>query len=251
MSKLLLYLKTDTFRKNLIAAFIALVLLFLAVYFGLKQYTKHNESISVPTLKDSQIDEAITLLDKADLEYKIDYVYQLDAKPGLVIDQDPDPNAHVKTGRTVYLTVITETPPEIAFPNIIDKTLIEASAIIRNQSLKIKDTVYVTDIARDVVLDVQFAGQPLKAGKLIPKGSQITLVLGNGRGAEDVEIPNLIGLPLSEARFALSGVGLNLGRVTYAGSVTDSLSATVQIQQPSSTAGFVSLGSAVDVTLSN
>src|SRR5690606_12342018 len=133
----------------------------------------------------------------------------------------------------------------------IDKTLIEASAILRNQSLKIADTVYKADIARDVVLDVRFAGQPLKAGRVIPKGSQITLVLGNGQGADDIEVPNLIGLSLSEARFALSGVGLNLGNITYSGMVTDSLSTTVVAQQPDTTSGFISLGSPVNVTLAN
>lgn len=251
MSKLLLYLKTDTFRKNLIGALVAIILLFLGIYFGLQWYTKHGVSIEVPQVQDMHIDEATKILSRADLEYSIDYVYQMDAQPGLVIDQDPEPKSHVKTGRTVYLTIITETPPEVAFPDIIDKTLIEASAILRNQSIKVSDTTYITDIARDVVLDVKFAGQPLKAGRLIPKGSQITLVLGNGQGADDVEVPNLIGLSLSEARFALSGVGLGFGNISYSEMTTDSLAATVVSQQPDTTAGFISIGSTVDVTLSN
>lgn len=251
MSKLLLYLRTDTFRKNLIAALIALVLLFLGIYFGLKWYTKHGVSIEVPQVKGMHVDEAIQALKKADLEHSIDYVYQMDAQPGLVIEQDPDPKAHVKTGRTIYLTIITETPPEVAFPDIIDKTLIEANAILNNQSIKVADTVYITDIARDVVLEVKFGGQPMKAGTMIPKGSQVTLVAGNGKGADDVEVPNLIGLSLSEARFALSGVGLSLGKVNYTELVTDTLSATISTQQPDSAAGFVPLDSSIDVTLSN
>lgn len=251
MSKLLLYLRTDTFRKNLIGALIAFALLFLGIFFGLKWYTKHGVSIEVPQVKGLHIDDAMKTLEKADLEYSIDYVYQMDAQPGLVIEQDPDPKSQVKTGRTIYLTIITETPPEVAFPNIIEKTFIEASAILKNQSLKIADTVYIADIARDVVLDVKFGGQPLKAGRLIPKGSQITLVLGNGRGADDIEVPNLVGLSLSEARFALSGVGLSLGDIAYSGTITDSLSTTIISQQPDSTAGFISLGSAINVTLSH
>ena len=251
MSKLLLYLKSDTFKKNLIAALIAVVLLFAGIYFGLRSYTKHGESIAVPVVKGMHIDEAVRLLDQADLEYKVDSVYQLDAPPGQVIDQDPEAQSHVKTGRTIYLTMITRTPPDVAFPNVIDKTLIEASAIIQNQSLKISDTIYVPDIARDVVLDVKFAGQPLKAGQMIPKGSNITVVLGDGRGNEDVEVPNLIGLSLSEARFALSGVGLSLGNVQYDANTLDSLSATVTIQQPSVSTGYVTIGSAIDITLSN
>lgn len=251
MSKLLQYLRTDTFRKNLIGALVAFALLFLGIYFGLKWYTKHGVSIEVPQVKGLHIDDAVKTLEKADLEYSVDYVYQMDAQPGLVIEQDPDPKSQVKTGRTIYLTIITETPPEVAFPDIIDKTWIEASAILRNQSIKVADTVYIADIARDVVLDVKFSGQPLKAGQFIPKGSQITIVLGNGQGADDIEVPNLIGLSLSEARFALSGIGLSLGNITYSEMVTDSLAATVVSQQPDTTAGYISLGSSVNVTLSN
>src|SRR5690606_37971943 len=121
----------------------------------------------------------------------------------------------------------------------------------RNQSLKIGDTVYIADIARDVVLDVKFAGQPLKAGRLVPKGSKITVVLGNGQGANEVEVPNLIGLTVDEAKFALIGLGLNLGNVSYSTEVSDSLSGKIIGQQPDTTAGLISIGTAVNLTLSN
>src|SRR5690606_24434679 len=200
MSKLLLYLRTDTFRKNLIYALVFIGMLFLLIYFGLRIYTKHGDAQEVPVLKGLSVQEAMKVLDKAGLEYDIDSVYQVDAQPGLVIEQDPEPKAPVKSGRTIYLTIITQVAPEIAFPEIIDKNLIEATAILRNHSLKIGDTVYINDIARDVVLDVKFAEQPLKAGRMISKGSRVTLVLGNGRGANEVEIPNVLGLTLSEAK---------------------------------------------------
>ena len=251
MSKLLLYLRTDAFRKNLIAAIILLVVLFFGVYFGLKSYTKHGVAMEVPALKGMHIDQAIDALKAADLEYKIDSVYQMDAKPGLVIEQDPEAKSHVKTGRTIYLTIITQMAPEVPFPNIVEKTFIEASAILRNQSLKVGDTVYVSDIARDVVLDVKFAGQPIKPGRMIAKGSKITLVLGNGRGADEVEIPNLVGLSLDEAKFALNGIGLFVGQISFAPGSIDSLTAKVTMQRPDSTAKVINIGSSIDLTLSN
>jgi len=251
MSKFFLYLKTDTFRKNLIAALIVIVVLFLLVYFGLRIYTKHGDSQEVPVLKGLHIKEAIRILDQAGLNYEIDSIYQLDAKPGLVIDQDPEQKSHVKSGRTIYITIITQVAPEIAFPDIIDKTLIEASAIIKNHSLKIGDTTYIADIARDVVLDAKFAGRSIEPGRVISKGSRIDLVLGNGRGNDEVPVPLLIGFTLSEAKFALAGVGLNLGKVSFSGQITDSLSAKIITQTPDTTAKIVSLGSLIDVTLAN
>lgn len=249
MSKFFLYLRTSAFRKNLIAALIFIVVLFIVVYFGLKVYTKHGDSQEVPMLKGLHISEALKVLDKAGLEYEIDSIYQMDAKPGLVIDQDPDPKSHVKSGRTVYLTIITQSAPEIAFPEIIDKTYIEASAILKNHSLKISDTTYINDIARDVVLDVKFAGQALQAGRMVPKGSRISLILGNGRGNDEVEIPNLVGFQLNEAKFALAGLGLTLGSVSFSDGSRDSLNARIVSQSPDTSSHVISIGSAIHVTM--
>lgn len=174
----------------------------------------------------------------------------MDAKPGLVIEQDPEQGFHVKSGRTIYLTIITQVAPEVAFPLIKEKTLIEATAILRNHNLRIGDTSYVADIARDIVLDAQFAGQSIRNGRMIPKGSRIDLVLGNGLGANEVEIPNLIGLPLNEAKFALIGAGLGLGTVTYDPNVIDTATAVISVQSPGIEKGLTSLGAKIDVTLS-
>src|SRR5690606_329039 len=249
MSKFFLYLRTNAFRKTLIGGLIFIIALFVVVYFGLKSYTKHGDSQEVPLLKGLNIKEAITILDNANLEYEIDSVYQMDAKPGLVIDQDPDPKAHVKSARTIYLTIITQSAPEISFPEIIDKTFIEASAILKNHSLKIADTTYINDIAKDVVLDIKFAGQTIQPGRMVPKGSQISLVLGNGRGDSEVGIPNLVGLPLNEAKFALAGVGLALGSVTMSGNSTDTLGSVVLSQNPDTSVRIISIGSAIHVTM--
>ncbi|TJZ50835.1 PASTA domain-containing protein [Sphingobacterium olei] len=249
MSKLLFYLRTDTFRKNLIGAIIAIFVLFLLIYFGLKIYTKHGDAQEVPVLKGIHIEEAKRILDRAGLEYAVDSVYQMDAKPGLVIEQDPEASALVKNGRTIYLTIITQIAPEIAFPDIIDKTFIEASAIIKNHSLKIGDTVYVSDIARDVVLDAKFAGQPIKAGRMVSKGSNITLVLGNGRGANEVEVPMVLNLTLAEAKFAIQGLGLNIGNIT--GNIIDTATARIIAQFPDTSAHIIGIGTPIDLTLSN
>lgn len=249
MSKLFLYLRTDVFRKNLIYALIAFVCLFLIVYFGLRIYTKHGDAQEVPVLKGLHIEEAKSILSRAGLEYQIDSVYQLDAQPGLVIEQDPEASSLVKGGRTIYLTMITQVAPEVAFPNLIEKNFIEASAIINNLSLKIGDTIYVNDIARNLVLDVKFAGQSITPGRMISKGSKITLVLGNGKGSNEVEIPVLTHLTLAEAKFALQGLGLTLGTVT--GTITDTLTAKVISQSPDSTSRFIGIGNPINLTLSN
>lgn len=101
MSKILQYLKTNTFRNNILIAIGFVLAIFLFIYLGLKVYTKHDESIEVPQVKGLHINAAISALENANLEYQIDSVYQMDAKPGLVIEQDPEAKFHVKSGRTI------------------------------------------------------------------------------------------------------------------------------------------------------
>ena len=113
MVKFFKYLRTDTFRKNLIAALIGLTVLFLLIVFGLNTYTRHNESVSVPELRGMLINDAVKKLQAEGFEYDLDSVYQMDARPGLVIEQDPDPETKVKENRTLYLTIITRVAPRI------------------------------------------------------------------------------------------------------------------------------------------
>src|SRR3546814_9059496 len=71
---------------------------------------------------------------------------------------------------------------------------------------------YVADIARDVVLDVRYGGEELKAGQEIPKGSRINLILGNGMGDSEVLVPNVVGLRSEEHTSELQ----SLMRISYA-----------------------------------
>jgi eukaryotic-like serine/threonine-protein kinase len=253
MGKFFTYLQTSTFRKNLIIAILSVLAFLLVIFFSLGIYTRHGQGLPVPNLKGMNVEEAIRLLEDQGLRYQVDSVYQVDKAPGTVIEQDPDPNTNVKVRRTIYLTIITRSAPFIKFPEIEGKTFLEARAILNNFGLKLGDTSYVSDVARDVVLEVNTGGKKIRPGDDLPKGSRINLVLADGLGASEVDIPNLISLTLNEALFALKGSSLSLGSVSYYGTVTDSSNAKVIKQMPalSDTLNKVSIGTRIDVVLSN
>jgi|SRR6185437_2362209 len=235
MSKFGAYLKTKQFRFNLLMAIGSLVLVILIIFFCLGIYTRHGTGIPVPQLKGMQVEKAMSLLTDQGFQYKIDSVYVLDQPPGAVIEQDPDPGTNVKINRTIYLTVVTRLAPNVSLPDLEPYTYREAVATIANYGLKVGDTTYKSDIARDRVLEVRFAGQPIKAGTKIPKGSKIDLVLGNGEGASEVDIPNLVNQDLDAAKFVIKNGGLTLGTITYQGQITDSTSLVVVAQSPMKT----------------
>lgn len=252
MSNFFTYLRTKTFRKNLYWAIGSVIAFLIIVFYSLRFYTHHGESVPVPKLKGLPIEMAIQQLEAQGFRYQIDSVYQLDKQPGIVIEQDPDPNTSVKLNRTIYLTIITRLAPNVRFPEINGKTYLEVAATLSNYGLKLGDTSYVSDVAKDVVLKFIYGGRELQAGQEIPKGSRIDLVLGDGRGASEVDIPNLVGLSLSEARMALLGSSLKLGSLNFQGSVKDSANARVIRQSPSPTDSLskVSIGSTVHLVLS-
>ncbi len=254
MSKFFQYIRTDIFRKNLIIALVSFVVFLVVIFFLLQTYTRHGQLIDVPSIKGMTIHDAIKELDSKGFEYQIDSVYQADKQPGLVIDQNPAEGSKVKENRTVYLTIITMSAPEVKFPEVRELTFLEARSIIQNYGLKILDTIYIPDIARDRVLDVKVGNRKLLAGEEIAKGTSVILILGNGQGEAEVEIPNLIGLSLSEATFSIQGSSLTLGTVRYMGYITDTLSARVISQTPEPDSLHlekVSIGTPINLALSN
>lgn len=234
MSKFWAYLKTRQFRNTVLLVISSIIGIVLIAFFGLSYYTRHGSGIPVPQLKGLNVDKAMATLKEQGFNFKIDSVYVPDQEPGTIVEQDPDAGTNVKEGRTIYLTMITQQAPDVALPDIISDESIyrEAVAILSNYGLKVGDTTYRDDIARDRVLEVRFNGQVIKPGTKLPKGSRLDLVLGNGEGQDEVDIPELINLDLDAARFAISGAGLTVGVITYEGSITDSTSVVVVSQSP-------------------
>lgn len=253
MSNFFDYIKTRTFRKNLIVAAVSIIVFLLVIFYSLSFYTHHGEGMPVPKLKGLSVERAVELLESQGLRYQInDSVYLIDKEPGIVVEQDPDPNTNVKANRTIYL-IITRDAPNIKFPDIGGKAFLEVRSILNNYQLKVGDTSYVSDVARDVIISSSFGGNTITRGQQVPKGSRIDLVLGDGMGASEVDIPNLLGLNLNEARLSLLGSSLMLGNVIYEGMVIDSVNAKVIKQFPalSDTLNKVTIGTQIDVTLGN
>ncbi|WP_316822512.1 PASTA domain-containing protein [Pedobacter gandavensis] len=254
MSKFISYLKTKSFRTNIIAAIITVVVIILTAFFSLRYYTKHGQGLNVPAVKGLAFTQAVSKLEQLGLRYEVDSVFVMDSPPGIVIDQDPEANTFVKDNRTIYLTVNVAMAPNVKFPDIEFKPFRQAQALIESFGLKLGDTTYKSDQARDVVLEALFGGQPIKAGESMPKGSRIDLVLGDGKGNEEVDIPSLIGLTKDEAIFALkNGAMLTLGNVFYEGEITDTANAVIIKQDPFLTDSVtkVKIGTPVNITLSN
>ncbi|MDP9048858.1 MAG: PASTA domain-containing protein [Bacteroidota bacterium] len=250
MNKFWAYLKTKQFLNNLLMALGTVVLIVMIIFFSLSFYTRHGEGIPVPQLRGMQVERAMSLLKDQGFDYKIDSVYVLDQVPGAVVEQDPEAGTNVKENRTIYLTVVTRLAPPVTLPDLEQYTYREAAATLANSGLKIGDTSSRPDIANHV-LEVRFGGQVIKTGAKLPKGSKVDLVLGNGIGANEVDLPDFTNQDLDGVKFTIKQSNLTLGTITYQGMVTDSTNVVVIAQSPMKTdsATKVSIGTRINLTV--
>lgn len=195
--------------------------------------TKHDEVQKVPNVLGKTFDEAKQILEAANLEAGIqDSMYVDTAKALEVMRQSPDADAIVKTDRTIYLTINRAVPPQVEMPDLRGFSLTSAKLYLQSLGLKVGDTTFVPDIAKNAVKEQDYNGKEILPGTKINMGSHIDLVIGNGVGEEVMSVPDLVGMTVAQARSYLESSNIELGAVINEGQVTDTENAFVIRQNP-------------------
>ena len=209
------------------------ILVFFAWLSSLDWFTNHGNSTEVPTLVGKSYEEARTILKKAGFEVEIlDSIYTDTIPPLHVMSQSPEPLEIVKSGRLVYLTVSRVVPPEVEMPSLVGQSYRNAEMILKSLDLRVGDTTYRIDFARNSVLEQWYQGAPIKAGASIRKGASIDFVLGNGVGDKEMLVPSLMGLKYSDAKLILDQMGLGLGVLVLESGFSDTLNGYIIRQEP-------------------
>lgn len=246
------FLKSKTFLKHIIIYIVVMGLLIWSLLSWLGSTTNHGETIKVPDFTNIKIAELDKFVADKSIRYLvIDSIYDTKTKPGIVVKQEPEPNAEVKEGRTIYLYVTSILPPSIQMPKLVDCSLRQAAAMIVTYGLKLGKTKFIPDQCANCVLDQLVKGKKIERGATIPKGTVIDLVVGKGLSDEEVAIPCLYGLSRKEALEKLTEASLSIGIIKY-DEPKDSLSplAKVYRQSPScSKDGNINMGGTIDLYL--
>ncbi len=217
---------------NILAVILLTAILIMLFLGSLDFITKHGKYERVPTILGKTLTEATTILNQKGFEVEIqDSVYIDSVAPSAVVKQTPEAESSVKVNRTIYLTINRSEPPLVEMPNLIGFSIRNAEMYLENLGLRIGDTSFRPDIAKNAVLEQLFKGQPIKAGTKIHMGSEIGFVLGNGVSDAEMPVPNLVGKTYAQAKSYLRGVNLNYIPVADL-DVTDTESAFVYRQNP-------------------
>ena len=227
------YITSQPLWVNILVALIFLFLLGIIFVLSLNWITQHGVARTVPSVIGKSLGVVTQELEDKGFDVVVqDSVYYDSLPPSVIIKQVPEGDAVVKVNRTVYVTINRVEPPDVAMPNLIGPSFRNAEFILRNMGLRLDDTTYRPDFAKNSVLEQLYNGKPIAPGAKIKVGSVISLVLGAGVGSEEMPVPKLVGLTLAEARILLEAQGLILGPVIPSPLVRDQESAFVVRQSP-------------------
>lgn len=222
---------TNSIWVHLVLMLILAIVIYLVFFNSLSQITNHGEQMKMPVVLDKHISEAIRILEKDDFALDIDSTYDMKKKPGVVLSQMPDTGQFVKSGRTVFLVINKTEAPLIPMPDLSGVSYRSADMILRSNKLVLADTVHKPDIADGAILEQMYKGQPISAGDMLPQGSKITLVIGDGLGNIEFDVPDVEGMTYPEGIAMLNALGLQFIDV-WDGRITDSQTAVIYYQFP-------------------
>ena len=215
-------------------------------YIHLPMVTNHGESITVPDLEGMPMEELDNFLVKRRLRYEVsDSSYSARYDPLTVLSQFPEPGAKVKENRKIYLTVNSFIPPSTRMPDLIDRSLRNAELELSSHELVRGRILLKPSPFENAVLEQRFEGEEIEPGTKVPKGSVIDLVVGDGFGRRNFQLPNFVGLPVDEAMLSIVGMDLRVGRMINEGDTPD-IVGFIYDQSPDE-GSLVRVGDAIDL----
>ncbi|MFV2117266.1 Stk1 family PASTA domain-containing Ser/Thr kinase [Streptomyces sp. Act-28] len=160
------------------------------------------EKVKVPNVLEQSRDLARTNLEAEDFKVKVE-TQESDKPEGTVIKQDPEGGTEHEKGTEVTITVAVK--GKVTVPRVIDSQFDNAKAQL--ETLKFQ-------VLREDVDSDQPAGQVIdqnpRPDERVSEGSSITLKVSKGPQQQQVDVPQITGLPLGQAKQALAQRGLQL-----------------------------------------
>lgn len=224
-------------------------IVFLFFQFLLPVITHQGQFITVPNLKGISLEEVDAVLAQRNLRFEVteEFAYAPEYSPMTVLQQHPKSGAYVKEGRKIYLTLNTQTAPQVKMPNLVDGSVRNAHVRLKSQGLLLGAIKYVPDIAQNAVLEQWYQGAQIAPDVLVAKGSRIDLVVGAGLDEKQVAIPQVVGMRLEAAKLLLLSAGIKVGNIVYE-TTAEQATGTVLCQVPAA-GNQVHIGENVDLWL--
>lgn len=191
--------------KGILIAAIAVCLIFfvLAIFRGCN--STQAKDVDVPDYIGKTLVE-VKENNTYNFQFEVKSKYDESKEIGVILDQDPAPNSmKVKSGSSITLTV-NGTDTEISVPYVTNYGEQEAIQALKDQSL-MPEVVYVENTKTPKGYTIETFP---KAGVKATIGSTVYVYIANGARTEQVTLPSVTGLQLSEAKSNLESLGLTV-----------------------------------------
>ncbi len=206
-----IFSKSFLLRASILAgSFLIFMFLMDSVFMPL--YTKHGKEYDLPDVTEKSLKEGMEILDSEGFQPIVkDSIYDEQYPPGAIVQQNPLPFSRVKKGRRVYLVVSIGDKPRY-MPRLIDSTPQDANFLLKEAGLDLNQTIYEFSdyYFRGVVMN-----QSVPPGDVVKKNQKINITVSLGPPPTSLEIPNMVGKSLENARKELDAIGVKLGRIKY------------------------------------
>lgn len=175
--------------KNILVMIITGIVLVILALILMHFYTRHGQNVVVPRLEGLQIEEANTILKAKGLHAEIvDSVYNREAVPGAILDQAPKSGNRVKEGRSIYVTVFSKTPQQIAVPGLVDYSTRQAIALLNSLGFMQLSIEEMPSKYSGLVLSIEYHGKALLPDEKIPAGSPLKLIVSSSKLADSLGV---------------------------------------------------------------
>jgi hypothetical protein len=242
MNSLFAFFKSKVFFKNLVAYLAFVLLLFIGLSIFLGSYTRPGQTFDVPDFVGDKVNiQDIDLyLKDIPLQYEVvETVFRTDLPEGTVFFQQPGPTARtgmqVKKNRSIKLRVSTRSKM-VEMPDLAGKASLRfAEQKLVNRGLKVTIEYVYSAEGKNQVLEQKFNGKRIEPGTIVPFGAKIVLVVSKGKGDAEIELPNMIGLTICEARQRLESVNVVASFVCIdcePGNADQECQAVIYVQEP-------------------
>ena len=150
----------DVFKHIGVLAAASAILLLFFFYVYLPITTNHGETITVPDLVGSSMEDLDELVIKRALRFEVsDSAYSSEHPPLTVLRQFPKPESKVKENRKIFISVNSFTPPSTQMPSLVDKSLKNAELILSSYELKVGKIKFRPNPYLNAVLEQHFNGE--------------------------------------------------------------------------------------------
>ncbi len=144
--------------------------------------------VEIPSVTGDSQDEAINTLKEAGLKVSVEQEYHDEVESGDVIRQSPEAGEEVEIGTKVTI-VVSKGSNKVSVPNLIGKTLTEASQALEERGLSLSSN-YEEDYSDSIEAE-HIMRQSIDADSSVELGTSVTVTLSKGKST--VTVPNLSG----------------------------------------------------------